>query len=72
MSTSTLRFYIAMARNEGLIVERTETGKHYKLYVRNTAGQTGVITAPCTLSDNARGNRNKRSQMRRFAATGHV
>lgn len=65
MSTS-VKHWIDMAQREGLIVDRVEKNKSFKLYVRAVDGRTTMITAPYSPSCH-RADANMRAMFRRFA-----
>ena len=65
MSTS-VKHWVDMAQREGLIVDRVEKNKSFKLYVRAVDGRTTMITAPFTPSCH-RADANMRAVFRRFA-----
>ena len=65
MSTS-VKHWVDMAQAAGLIVDRVEKNKSFKLYVRAVDGRTVMITAPYTPSCH-RADANMRAMFRRFA-----
>lgn len=63
---NTLPRYVSMAERVGLTVERTASGKHWKLYVLASDGRRGVFSVSRSGSDH-RGDKNKLAQLKAFA-----